>query len=56
MLDTHKAQTKLGWQPLLSLREAVEWTVDWYRASNERKDMVATTQQQLEQFMERVKS
>ncbi len=56
MLDTHKAQTKLGWQPVLSLREAVEWTVDWYRASNERQDMVAVTRHQLEQFMERVKS
>ena len=56
MLDTHKAQATLGWRPVLTLRDAVEWTVAWYRASNDRKDMVATTGRQLDQFMERLPS
>lgn len=31
-LDTSKARLRLGWQPLLSLPEALEWTVRWYKA------------------------
>jgi CDP-glucose 4,6-dehydratase len=30
-LDSSKAVAELGWRPLLSARERVEWTVDWYR-------------------------
>ncbi len=56
MLDTKKAQATLGWQPMLDITDAVEWTVQWYRAANEGKDMVATTTRQLEQFMERLPS
>ncbi len=56
MLDTHKAEATLGWRPVLSLRDAVEWTVAWYRASNDRKDMVAMTGRQLDHFMERLPS
>ena len=31
MLDITKAQTRLGWQPKMSTKEAVELTVDWYK-------------------------
>ena len=30
-LDISKARFKLGWQPLLSLQENIELTVDWYK-------------------------
>lgn len=30
-LDSKKAETSLGWRQRLSLRESLEWTVDWYR-------------------------
>jgi len=56
MLNTRKAQSTLGWLPKLTLIDAVEWTVEWYRAANEGKDMLATTRRQLEQFMERLPS
>ena len=56
MLDTKKVQAVLGWLPMLSLTDAVNWTVEWYQAANTGKDMVATTQRQLEQFMERLPS
>jgi CDP-glucose 4,6-dehydratase len=31
-LNTHKAQTLLEWRPALSLKEAIAWTVEWYKA------------------------
>ena len=31
MLDITKVQTRLGWQPKMSTKEAIELTVDWYK-------------------------
>ena len=31
MLDITKAQTRLGWQPKMSTKEAIELTADWYK-------------------------
>jgi CDP-glucose 4,6-dehydratase len=31
-LNTHKAQTRLAWQPELPLLETIAWTVEWYKA------------------------
>lgn len=31
-LDPSKARRRLGWRPLLSAAEAVDWSIDWYRA------------------------
>ncbi|MBI5591193.1 MAG: CDP-glucose 4,6-dehydratase [Deltaproteobacteria bacterium] len=31
-LDCAKARTLLGWSPRLNLEQALEWTLDWYRA------------------------
>ena len=30
-LDHSKAVSKLGWEPRVPLREALDWTVEWYR-------------------------
>ncbi len=30
-LNTNKARTRLGWQPILNIDQALSWTVDWYR-------------------------
>jgi CDP-glucose 4,6-dehydratase len=30
-LDSSKARDELKWVPLLSIRERIQWTVDWYR-------------------------
>jgi CDP-glucose 4,6-dehydratase len=30
-LDSTKARTRLGWAPRLSLEQALDWTIDWYR-------------------------
>ena len=31
MLDITKAQTRLGWEPKMSTKEAIELTADWYK-------------------------
>lgn len=30
-LDISKAKRQLGWHPKLNSREAIQWTIDWYR-------------------------
>ncbi|MEO8564347.1 MAG: CDP-glucose 4,6-dehydratase [bacterium] len=34
-LDNSKARTRLGWAPVLTLDETVDWTVAWYRSVHE---------------------
>ena len=46
-LDSTKAATRLGWRPLLSLEDTLQWTVDWYRAFAEAQDMHEFTREQL---------
>lgn len=33
-LDISKAQKELNWQPKLNSKEAIEWTVNWYKEGN----------------------
>ena len=49
-LDTHKAAAELGWRPALALADALQWTVDWYRAPRGGKEMQAFTQSQIENY------
>ena len=46
-LDSSRARTFLGWSPLLSVDEAVKWTVGWYRARFDGADMAAFTAEQI---------
>jgi CDP-glucose 4,6-dehydratase len=51
MLDITKAQTRLGWQPKMSTKEAIELTADWYkRYINE--DVYALCVKEIEKFIE----
>ncbi len=57
MLDTKKARARLPWRSLLPLRDAVKWTVEWFRAAEEggtSRTMRQVTEQQLNSFMERM--
>ncbi|MBL0146274.1 MAG: CDP-glucose 4,6-dehydratase [Chitinophagaceae bacterium] len=34
MLDVNKAISKLNWQPKLNSKQAIEWTINWYKEGN----------------------
>jgi CDP-glucose 4,6-dehydratase len=58
LLNCVKAAQHLGWRPLIQLPQAVEWTVDWYRAFYERSSTSprAITERQILAYMENAAS
>lgn len=52
-LDISKAVSDLGYQPRISLDTALDWTAGWYQAYFDGRDMLAVTQQQIEDFRRR---
>lgn len=51
-LDCAKARGRLGWFPLLDLREALVLTVEWYRAARDGQDIRALSLRQIDRFIE----
>jgi CDP-glucose 4,6-dehydratase len=49
-LDCSKARMQLGWAPRLSLHEALEWTVEWFRGYQQGASMRALTQTQINRY------
>lgn len=55
-LDTAKAREQLGWSPLLTFDEMIDWTAAWYRGYAEGRDVRPITIQQIDQaLMQRVR-
>ena len=52
-LDIHKAKERLGWQPVLTIDEALERTNGWYDAWRRKENMLALTIDQLNDFIRR---
>ncbi|AHB47812.1 CDP-glucose 4,6-dehydratase [Hyphomicrobium nitrativorans NL23] len=52
-LDSALATRTLGWRPRLSLKDALAWTTDWYRAHRTGADMRAFSLGQIEAYEER---
>jgi CDP-glucose 4,6-dehydratase len=50
-LDSTKARIELGWKPRFSLDEALDSTVDWYRAYHAREDLAAVSLGQVQAFI-----
>ena len=51
-LNTHKAQTRLGWQPTLPLEQAIAWTFEWYNAFYaDPSSSWRTTEDQIHSYM-----
>ena len=51
-LDSGKAHQKLGWQPRLSLDDALQLTLEWYaRALANDKDLLALTSRQIHDYL-----
>lgn len=49
-LDSARARTRLGWQPVWGLAEGLQATVQWYLALQEKADMQSATLSQIEAF------
>ena len=50
-LDISKARELLGWSPLLTFDEMIDWTAAWYRTYAEGRDVRAITRQQIDQAL-----
>ena len=51
-LDASRARAQLGWHPRLSLENALEWLVDWYKAQRAAADMHQFTLEQIRLYEE----
>jgi CDP-glucose 4,6-dehydratase len=49
-LDSTRARHALGWSPVLSVTDAVEWTVGWYRARFDGADMATFSAGQIADY------
>jgi CDP-glucose 4,6-dehydratase len=49
-LDCTKAKDELGWKPRWNLNRALEATVQWYKAQQDRQDMRALTLEQIRTY------
>jgi CDP-glucose 4,6-dehydratase len=55
-LDSSKAVAELGWQPILSAQERLEWTVDWYKCRQENPESIwKHTRRQIELAEEKIR-
>jgi len=52
-LDATLASTVLGWQPTLSLDEALAWTVEWWRTDANRRDLRRLAVSQISEYVAR---
>jgi CDP-glucose 4,6-dehydratase len=52
-LDISKAVADLGYRPRIPLETALDWTAGWYQAHFDGQDMLAVTQQQIDDFSRR---
>jgi CDP-glucose 4,6-dehydratase len=50
-LDSSAALRELGWFPRLTLYQALAWSADWYRAAAQGRNMLAKSQDQINQFL-----
>jgi CDP-glucose 4,6-dehydratase len=49
-LDTSKARDRLDWRPVLPLKQALQWIVEWYRGFASGEDLLRLTRMQIERY------
>ena len=49
-IDAGKARSRLGWQPRLEIAQAIDWTIEWYRAWRDGADLRRVSEMQLERY------
>ena len=50
MLDASKAKAHLGWGPVLPLKQALPWIVEWYRAFQSASNLRTLTRSQIHNY------
>jgi CDP-glucose 4,6-dehydratase len=50
-LDNSAARGALDWHPVLSVEQALDWTVNWYQAWQEKRNMKHFTSNQIKDFI-----
>lgn len=53
-LDASRALAELGWSSVLSLDDAIGWTVDWHQAQSGDQDVRKLTLSQIDAYQERL--
>jgi CDP-glucose 4,6-dehydratase len=53
-LDISKARAELGWQPVLTVDDAVDWTVRWHKGLRDGQSARALTLRDISEYAERV--
>jgi CDP-glucose 4,6-dehydratase len=53
LLDPALARQRLGWQPVLSAAEAVDWTAQWYRAAHDGASPRALIEFEIARYVDR---
>lgn len=49
-VDATKARVRLGWRPRLHVNEALDWTVEWYKAVRDGRPALDITNAQIERY------
>jgi CDP-glucose 4,6-dehydratase len=49
-LDCSKARNFLGWIPRTNLEIAIKWTAEWYKQFEQKTDLRAFTEKQIQEF------
>jgi CDP-glucose 4,6-dehydratase len=55
-LDSTKVTTRVGWEPVYSIDQVVNETVEWYWNYLQKKDMIDFTKKQIEKYVEHAKN
>lgn len=51
VLDNSLSRFKLGWRPQLSLNQALEWVVEWYKAYYDKGDVLQVSLEQIKRYI-----
>lgn len=51
-LDSSKARLRLGWKSKLDLDTAIMWTSAWYKAYQDKQDLLGFTQSQIDRYQQ----
>ncbi len=54
-LDCSKAKMKLGWTPILSMEETLDYIADWFHTYLKKEDMQQFSLQQIKKYMQKSK-